>query len=65
MDSMTTVSKEEYANIMCVCIAFVKVKHEQRLKNIDGDFLIMECQTGECSAVCTRASSWCCPTKKV
>jgi hypothetical protein len=37
-------------------MASVMVMHEQQLKNINKDLLIAECQTGECSAVCTRVS---------
>jgi hypothetical protein len=37
-------------------MAFVKVRHGQRLQNVGGDFLIVECQTRESSAACTRVS---------
>jgi hypothetical protein len=32
------------------------VTHKERLKNIDGDFLIAECQKGERSSTCARVS---------
>jgi hypothetical protein len=37
-------------------MAFVMVKPKRRLKNADGDFLIVEFQTGECPAVRTAVS---------
>jgi hypothetical protein len=37
-------------------MAFVMVKPKRRLKNADGDFLIVESQTGECPAVRTAVS---------
>jgi hypothetical protein len=33
------------------------VKHEKQLKNIDGNFLLIELQIGKCPAMCTRVSN--------
>jgi hypothetical protein len=41
---------------LCTYMTFFKVTHGQWLKNTDGDFVIIECQVGECSALCTGVS---------
>jgi hypothetical protein len=48
-------SNKGYGGIIYVC-GFLMVAYEQRLKNVYGDFLILEFQTGEWPAVCTRVS---------
>jgi hypothetical protein len=37
-------------------MAFVMVMHEQQLKNINANFLTVQCQISKCSAACTIVS---------